>query len=266
MKERGPRPLTDESATRCKKSTRRTTSPPACLPAPPPIDGSTKIYNRQGAGTYVARDATAFRISGQDRTRDASDGVWSRVRTAGDASKGGDGSGNPKRTADSPEESGSARFDSRLWSSSSEAASLSCFFEAPDVSRNLVAGDVRKGGGDAALPLACLPIVEMARAAAPESIWRAFCGFWSGSPTVARLSTRGIEAIRGETSARPGDLSPCDEGMRRMMASPLVIGVFFGKEGAGGGATVESGGGLATRGGTRRGSGEARPRSALLLA
>jgi hypothetical protein len=50
------------------------------------------------------------------------------------------------------------------------------------------------------------------------------------------------------------------------MASPLVIGVFFGKEGAGGGATVESGGGLATRGGTSRGSGEARPRSALLFA
>jgi hypothetical protein len=106
----------------------------------------------------------------------------------------------------------------------------------------------------------------MARAAAPESIWSAFCGFVSGSPTVARLSTRGIEAIRGETSASPGDLSPWDEGMRRMMASPLVIGVFFGNEGAGGGATVESGGGLATRGGTSRGSGEARPRNALLLA
>ena len=99
------------------------------------VIGRQKIYNRQGR-EHTSRDATAFRISGQDRTRDASDGVWSSVRTAGDASKGGDGSGRPNLTADSPLESGSALLHSRLWSSSSEAASRSCFFEAPDVSRN----------------------------------------------------------------------------------------------------------------------------------
>jgi hypothetical protein len=80
-------------------------------------------------------------------------------------------------------------------------------------------------------------MLSMARAAAPLSIWRVFCGFWSGSSTVARLSTGGIDAMSGDTSARPGDLSPCDEGMRRMMASPLVTGVFWGRAGAGGGAT-----------------------------
>jgi hypothetical protein len=51
-----------------------------------------------------------------------------------------------------------------------------------------------------------------------------------------------------------------------MMASPLVIGVFLGRAGAGGGATVDSGGGLATRGGTSRGSGEAKPRNARRFA
>ena len=39
----------------------------------------------------------------------------------------------------------------------------------------------------------------------------------------------GIDAMSGDTSARPGDLSPCDEGMRRMTASPLVTGVFWGE-------------------------------------
>ena len=54
--------------------------------------------------------------------------------------------------------------------------------------------------------------------------------------------------------------------MSLMIAWPEVTGDFRGRAGGGGGATVDTGGGDATRGGTSRGSGDASPRSARRFA
>ena len=80
-------------------------------------------------------------------------------------------------------------------------------------------------------------------------------------PLVPPLTTHGTAAISGDTSAKPVDLS-WPAGMSLMIAWPEVTGDFRGRAGGGGGATVDTGGGDATRGGTSRSSGDASPRSA----